>query len=96
MQFLDPWVLFGLSAQFVYFLRFFIQWLASEKSKKVVVPIGFWYLSIAGAAMVFVYSVHKQDIVFMLSGVLSIGMYIRNLMLHNKHQKVEAELEAEV
>lgn len=75
------WLFVGFFGQFVFFLRFIVQWLASEKEKKVVIPRMFWYLSIAGTLIILVYSIHIRDIVFTVAQVLSLFIYARNLML---------------
>ncbi len=80
----NPWVLFGLLAQGVYFLRFIMQLWASEKTKQVVVPLSFWYLSILGTAMILVYSIHIHDFVFIVASILSFAIYIRNIAIHLK------------
>lgn len=82
----NPWVIFGLFAQFVFFLRFVFQWIASEKAGRVTVPSIFWYLSIVGAIMIFIYSVYRQDIVFIFASFLSLFIYIRNIVLHFRNQ----------
>lgn len=81
----NPWVLFGFAAQFLFFSRFIIQWMASEKAKKVVIPMMFWYLSIIGAVMIFIYAVYRLDIVFMASSSLSLIIYARNIVLHKNY-----------
>lgn len=83
----NPWILFGFLAQFVFFLRFVVQWWESEKKKQSVIPIGFWHLSIVGSLMILVYSIKRSDIVFTTASVLNIIIYVRNLMLlkNNKH-----------
>lgn len=78
----NPWVIFGLFAQFVFFLRFVVQWIESEKRKQVVVPMSFWYLSVGGALMILAYSIYRQDIVFITSSFLSLFIYARNIILH--------------
>lgn len=87
-QLADPWVLFGFLAQFVFFLRFLIQWLASEKEKKSVIPIAFWYLSIAGSLMLLVYSIKRGDIVFITASVLNTAIYLRNIVLIRKNSQL--------
>lgn len=79
---LDAWVLFGFLAQFVFFLRFAVQWWASEKEKKSVIPIAFWYLSIVGSVMILIYAIKREDIVFIVAQFLALLIYIRNIMLH--------------
>ena len=75
------WLFIGFFGQFVFFLRFILQWIESEKKKEVVIPIGFWYLSIAGTIIILVYSIHIHDIVFITAQILSLFIYARNLML---------------
>lgn len=80
-QFRDPWTWFGLSAQGLFFLRFFWQWIVSEKHKRSIVPVAFWYFSLTGALSMFVYGAHRRDLVVMLSGLIPVPIYLRNLML---------------
>lgn len=88
----DPWVIFGLFAQLVFFFRFVFQWVTSERAGKVVVPAIFWYLSIVGAVMIFIYALHREDIVFIVASFLSLFIYSRNIVLHIKnHNKQSLE-----
>lgn len=80
---IDYWVLFGFLAQFVFFLRFFVQWIHSERMKKSVVPLSFWYLSIIGSLMILIYAIKRHDPVFIAGQALGLVIYIRNIMLHN-------------
>jgi len=75
------WLFIGFFGQFIFFLRFIVQWLASEKEKKVVVPKMFWHLSIAGTIIILVYSIHIRDIVFTTAQILSLFIYARNISL---------------
>lgn len=87
---LNPWVLFGFAAQFIFFLRFAVQWWVSEKKKQSVIPVSFWYLSIAGTLMILVYSIQRKDIVFIAASCLNSLVYIRNLILiHNNKNKTQ-------
>lgn len=83
-ELLNPWVLLGFFGQFVFFMRFIVQWLATEKHARVVVPVSFWYLSIAGSLIILVYSIHIKDIVFITAQVLSLGIYLRNLAFERR------------
>lgn len=76
-----PLVVFGFAAQFVFFLRFVVQWLVSEKRGHSHIPVSFWYLSLAGGLMTFVYALLRRDLVFMTSQALAVFIYVRNLML---------------
>lgn len=78
------WVIFGLSAQGLFFLRFIVSWIASEKAKKIIIPIYFWYFSLGGALLTLIYSVHIGDIVFITSQSLAILIYLRSLVIHVK------------
>lgn len=81
---LDGWVIFGFLAQFVFFLRFAVQWWASEKEKKSIIPLSFWYLSIAGSVLILIYAINRGDIVFITAQFLALFIYIRNITLHKK------------
>lgn len=80
----NPWVIFGLFAQCIFFLRFVFQWIASERAGRVMIPVIFWYLSIVGAVMILIYSLYRQDVVFILASFLSLFIYTRNIFLHIK------------
>ena len=75
------WLFIGFLGQGIFFLRFIVQWLTSEREKKVVIPKSFWYLSIAGTLIILVYSIHIRDIVFTTAQVLSLFIYVRNISL---------------
>ena len=81
------WVLVGFLGQFLFFMRFFIQWLASEKKKQSVIPLGFWYCSIAGGFILFLYALHRKDPVFVAGQSLGILIYARNLYLIQYNKK---------
>ena len=91
--FTNPWVIFGFAAQFIFFLRFFIQWAASEKAKETTVPVSFWYLSIIGATMILIYAIYRKDIVFMAGQALALVMYTRNLIIYYRAQSHNAQNE---
>jgi lipid-A-disaccharide synthase-like uncharacterized protein len=78
---MNGWVLFGFFGQFVFAMRFIIQWIVSEKKKESIVPLSFWYLSICGGVILLIYAVYKKDPVFMLGQASGLIVYSRNLML---------------
>jgi len=80
----NPWIIFGFAAQFVFFLRFIIQWIASERAGETRVPVLFWHLSIAGALMILIYSIYRQDIVFITGQLLALTIYFRNLLIYHR------------
>lgn len=85
MLFSDPWVMFGFFAQFVFFLRFIVQWIASERQRKSVIPLAFWYLSIVGSVLILMYAIKREDPVFIAGQGFALVIYIRNIMLHRKN-----------
>src|SRR5580698_8867347 len=85
-QQLDLWALFGLCGQLLFMMRFIYQWLASERAKKSVMPEAFWYFSLGGGLVVFVYALHQQDIVFILGQGLGVFIYLRNIYFIWRHK----------
>ena len=83
----DLWAAFGVLAQFVFGARFIVQWIASEKAEKSVIPVGFWILSIIGGLMTLIYGLARRDIVIILPQLFSIFIYVRNMMLIAKEKK---------
>ncbi len=75
------WLGVGFAGQLVFSLRFLIQWIASERRGESVIPIAFWYISLAGTALLFAYATYRRDPVFMLGQGFGAVVYIRNLML---------------
>jgi 4-amino-4-deoxy-L-arabinose transferase-like glycosyltransferase/lipid-A-disaccharide synthase-like uncharacterized protein len=82
------WVGFGLLAQTLFFMRFFVQWIASEKAKQSVMPIGFWWLSLGGGVMLLAYSIYRKDPVFIIGQSTGVFIYVRNLRLIYAHKKL--------
>ena len=80
------WAAVGLGGQFFFFMRFFIQWIASERKKRSVVPLAFLYFSIGGGAVLLAYAIYKRDLVFILGQAGGLLIYVRNLMLIFRHR----------
>lgn len=81
MQKLDWIAAVGFVAQVLFFGRFMVQWIASERSGRSVVPVSFWYLSIVGSLGLLFYAIMRADPVFILGQSLGMVIYVRNLML---------------
>lgn len=78
----DPyWEAVGLLGQVIFGSRFLYQWFVSERAKRSVFPVSFWWLSIAGSVLIMVYAIHKASIPFMIPTLTGMPVYIRNLML---------------
>ncbi len=73
------WVLVGLGGQIMFMMRFLIQWIVSEKAKRSVIPVSFWWFSIFGAAILLAYAIYREDPVFILGQSLGFFIYTRNL-----------------
>ena len=75
------WTIFGFIAQGLMGSRFFVQWVMSEKAKRVLIPDVFWIISIAGAGLSLIYAIHIRDVVFSVSLGCGLLIYIRNLYM---------------
>ena len=76
---LDAWVLLGFIAQGFFTARFVVQWIASERAGKSVIPLAFWLLSIAGGALLLAYALYRRDPVFIAGQAFGVFVYVRNL-----------------
>jgi lipid-A-disaccharide synthase-like uncharacterized protein len=86
---MNLWVIVGLVGQSTFFMRFLVQWIASEKRGESTIPIYFWYLSLAGGVILFIYAIHIGDPVFILGQSCGLFVYIRNIMLiYKKNKKI--------
>lgn len=75
------WVSVGLVGQLAFTARFLVQWFASERAGRSVVPVAFWYFSIVGSLVVLAYGLHKGDRVIILGQLPGTVIYARNLWL---------------
>jgi lipid-A-disaccharide synthase-like uncharacterized protein len=76
---LDWWLILGFAAQGLFFMRFVVQWIASERASSSVFPVSFWYFSLGGTALLLIYSIHRLDPVFIAGQSLASLIYLRNL-----------------
>jgi len=91
----NPWVLFGFGAQFLFMMRFLVQWIASERKRRSYVPVAFWYFSLAGGVMLLTYAIQRRDPVFILGQSLGLMIYLRNLVLIYRRAGAHREAVAE-
>jgi lipid-A-disaccharide synthase-like uncharacterized protein len=82
------WLAIGFIGQALFFGRFFVQWLASERRRQSVVPRSFWYLSLAGGAVLLAYAIHRRDPVFILGQATGFLIYTRNLWFIHRPARV--------
>ncbi len=86
------WLLVGFLGQGLFFMRFFVQWLASEKSKQSVVPVAFWYFSLIGGAITLVYVIHDGAWPLIVGQAGGLLIYCRNLyFIHGRPKSVAAD-----
>jgi len=86
------WIAIGLTGQALFSARFLIQWLSTEKHKRSVIPVAFWYFSIAGGMVLLTYAIYRKDPVFILGQATGIFIYSRNLYFIHKEAKDEVAL----
>ena len=75
------WVIVGTFGQLIFFSRWIVQLVYSEKNKSSIIPIGFWWLSLLGGLITFIYAKHINSFPFMLAQGIGIIVYSRNLYL---------------
>ena len=75
------WVVIGLGGQLMFTARFLVQWIASERVRRSVVPVAFWYFSILGGSILLAYAIYRRDPVFILGQAMGLFIYVRNLYL---------------
>ena len=86
----SPMGMLGMLGQILFFSRFLVQWIASEKKGKSTIPLSFWHLSISGGALLLFYAVWRKDPVIILGQVVGLFVYVRNLMLIHHHKAAQS------
>jgi lipid-A-disaccharide synthase-like uncharacterized protein len=84
---LDWWVLLGFVAQALFTARFLVQWIASERAGKMVMPIAFWFFSIGGGVLLLVYALYRRDPVFIAGQAFGVLVYGRNLYFEMRDRR---------
>jgi len=78
---LDFWLVFGLVAQLLFAGRFLVQWIASERAGKSVMPFAFWIFSMGGGIMTLIYGIVRREPVIIFGQGLATIIYVRNIVL---------------
>lgn len=89
----DGWVILGFLAQGLFTMRFVVQWIASERARRSVVPSMFWFFSVAGGALLLVYALYRRDPVFIAGQALGLVVYFRNIYFIVLHGRQTAAAE---
>ena len=87
---LDWWVVLGFAAQGLFTMRFVVQWLASERAGRSVIPLAFWWFSIGGGLLLLVYALYRKDPVFIAGQGFGVFVYLRNLYFVLRERKQTA------
>lgn len=84
------WVAVGFGGQALFFGRFLVQWIASERARRSVVPLAFWWFSVGGGAVLLAYAIHRRDPVFIAGQSCGLLIYLRNLRLIQRAKQDDA------
>ena len=76
---LDWGIMIGYIAQLLFAMRFVVQWIASERAGRSVVPMAFWVFSIGGGLLLLGYALYRKDPVFIIGQAFGVFVYLRNL-----------------
>ena len=87
------WLIIGFLGQGFFFMRFVVQWIASERARKSIIPTAFWFFSIGGGIVLLVYAIYREDPVFIAGQALGLVIYSRNIffILREKREPIEAK-----
>jgi lipid-A-disaccharide synthase-like uncharacterized protein len=87
------WLVIGFLGQGFFFMRFVVQWIASERARKSIIPTAFWFFSIGGGVVLLVYAIYREDPVFIAGQALGLVIYSRNIffILREKRDPVAAK-----
>jgi lipid-A-disaccharide synthase-like uncharacterized protein len=92
MSRIETWILvLGFTGQALFFMRFLVQWISSERQKKSVIPVAFWYFSIGGSTLLLAYAIIRRDPVFIVGQGMGFLIYIRNLHFIRREKKDKAD-----
>ena len=85
----DAWAVLGFLAQAMFSARFLVQWIASERARRSTIPVAFWWFSIAGGILLFIYSLHRKDPVFIAGQGAGLFIYVRNIIFVLREHRQE-------
>ena len=86
---IDGWVILGFIAQVMFTGRFVVQWIASERAGRSVLPFAFWTFSLGGGTLLLIYALYRRDPVFIAGQALSTFIYIRNLQFALRERRAD-------
>ncbi|HWN93938.1 MAG TPA: lipid-A-disaccharide synthase N-terminal domain-containing protein [Methylomirabilota bacterium] len=80
------WKVLGWTGNLIFFSRLFVQWVATERRKQVVIPTSFWWLSLIGSMLLLAYGIWQRDSVFIFAYAFTWIPYIRSLVIHYRNK----------
>lgn len=83
------WLGIGFLGQTLFGMRFVVQWLSSERQRRSVMPLAFWYFSLAGGVTLLAYAIWRKDPVFIVGQGLGLAIYLRNLQFRLRERSTE-------
>ena len=86
------WLGIGFLGQGLFFMRFLVQWIASEIKKRSIIPMAFWYFSFFGGLTLLAYAIYRRDPVFIIGQSTGSIIYIRNLQLVYRERRATAKI----
>ena len=84
---LDWWSFLGLTAQLMFTMRFLVQWVASERAGRSVIPLAFWIFSICGGVLLLAYALYRKDAVFIVGQAFGLFVYLRNIYFVTRERR---------
>jgi lipid-A-disaccharide synthase-like uncharacterized protein len=84
------WLAVGFAGQALFSMRFLVQWVSSERERRSMIPVSFWYFSLAGGATLLAYALYRADPVFIVGQAAGLFIYGRNLRLIVLERRREA------
>ncbi len=90
------WLIIGFAGQALFSMRFIVQWFQSERKQRSVIPIEFWYFSLAGGLTLLTYAIHQTDPVFIVGQLTGLFVYARNLqMIYRERKDINVTVQGE-
>lgn len=84
------WLIIGFLGQGIFFMRWVVQWIASERHAESRVPTAFWYMSMIGGLITLAYAIYRKDPVFIAGQSIGSIVYLRNLMLIHRPNQADS------
>ena len=86
------WLVIGFAGQLLFTSRFLVQWIASERARRSVVPLAFWWFSISGGVLLLAYALYRRDPVFIAGQGFGVFVYLRNLQFVLRERRAGREV----